>query len=154
MEPEIVERKRLLLAGVTDCGKDVTEIDIRALWEIYDKAQPGIENRVDGTWHELHVGSDMGGGIYTVIAGAEISELGELPVGTSLKVVPAGRYAHFVHRMRDGGFDVAFANVEAWVKESGTETKDFGLQVYGADFDPGKEDSTFHIYIPLVDRTS
>ena len=31
MKPEIVERPMMLLAGVIDCGKDVTEINIHKL---------------------------------------------------------------------------------------------------------------------------
>jgi predicted transcriptional regulator YdeE len=149
MQPEIIQRKKLLLAGITNCGKDVTAIDILGLWSIYDKSQAGIPNRIEGTWYELHIGNELGHGIYSVTAGAEVNEIGELPVEVSMKVVPAGRYAHFAHCMKDGGFDDAFAKVEAWVEETGTEVRDFGLQLLNQDFDPQKNDSTLHIYIPL-----
>ena len=149
MEPEIVERPRLLLAGIINCGKEVGDIDIHGLWEVYMQVEPNIPNRIDESWYELHVGSQQGNGIYSVIAGAEITEAGELPIEVSLKVVPSGQYAHFVHCMKDGGYGDAFARVDAWVKESGTEVKDFGLQHYDRDFDPASDDSVLHIYIPV-----
>ena len=149
MEPEVVERERLLLAGITNCGKDVTAIDIGGLWSIYGTSEAGIPNRVDGAWYELHIGKKLGNGIYSVTAGVEVSEVGELPIELSLKVVPAGWYAHFAHCMKDGGYGHAFAQVEAWVKESGTALRDFGLQLYDQDFDPENEESILHIYIPL-----
>ena len=150
MEPEIVERPKLLLAGIVNCGKTVGDIDIHSLWEVYMQSEPQIPNRVEGSWYEVHVLSERGNGIYSVIAGAEVTEVGELPIEVSLRVVPAGQYAHFAHCMRDGGYGDAFAKVEAWVRESGTEVEDFGLQHYDRDFDPASEDSVLHIYMPLV----
>ncbi len=149
MKPETVERPRLLLAGVINCGKRVADIDIHGLWNVYMQSEPRIRNRIDGSWYELHVGITQGNGIYSVIAGAEVKEAGELPVEISLKVVPAGQYAHFVHCMKDGGYGDAFAEVDAWVKQSGTKVKDFGLQLYDRDFDPENESSVLHIYIPI-----
>jgi hypothetical protein len=58
MKPEIIERKPLLLVGITNCGKDVTVVDIHRLWSIYEKSEAGIPNRIDGTWYELHVGNE------------------------------------------------------------------------------------------------
>ena len=150
MKPEIVERPMMLLAGVIDCGKDVTEIDIHKLWQAYEQSESSIQNCIDGAWYELHVGAEQGGGIHSVLVGVGISELDALPIEVSVKIVPAGKYAHFAHCMKDGGFDRAFVNVEAWVKESGTKVKDYGLQLYDSDFDPANENSILHIYIPLV----
>ncbi len=65
-------------------------------------------------------------------------------------MAPAGRYAHFVHRMADGGFSKAFAQVNARVQASGTAVGNFDLQHYGPDFDPTNDDSILHIYIPLA----
>ncbi len=149
MKPEIVERPRMLLAGVIACGKDVSEVDIQGLWSAYELSEPGIQNRIDGSWYELHIGNQQGNGIYSVIAGAEVRGIAEWPVEVSLKVVPAGKYAHFAHRMKDGGFGEAFAKVENWVNENAIEVLDFGLQHYDRDFDPENEDSILHIYIPL-----
>jgi hypothetical protein len=53
MQPEIIERKKQLLAGITNCGKDITAVDILGLWSIYDKSQAGIPNRIEGMWYEL-----------------------------------------------------------------------------------------------------
>lgn len=150
MKPEIVDRSMMLLAGVVNCGKDVTEIDIHNLWQIYEQSEAGIQHRVDGIWYEVHVGKEQGHGIYSVIAGAEISELAELPIEMCVKVIPAGKYAHFTHCMKDGGFGTAFERVEVWVKEAGAQVIDFGLQLYTSDFDPSNNNSILHIYIPLA----
>jgi predicted transcriptional regulator YdeE len=149
MKPEIVERPRLLLVGVINCGKSVADIDIHGLWSVYAQSESRIQNRIDGSWYELHVGRTQGNGIYSVIAGVEVKKAGEMPVEASLKVVPAGKYVHFVHCMKDGGFGDAFAKVDNWVKQSGTKVKDFGLQLYDHDFDPKNESSLLHIYIPM-----
>ncbi len=150
MKPEIVERPSVLLAGVINCGKGVTDIDIHGLWNVYAKSESAIQNRVEGMWYELHVGTKLGNGIYSVIVGVEVMELVELPIEISLRVVPAGEYAYFSHCMKDGGFSEAFDKVEAWVNESGTKVKDFGLQLYDKDYDPKNDNSILHICIPLV----
>lgn len=150
MTPEFVQRPSLLLAGVTDCGKDVTEIDIHGLWDVYMRSEPQIPHRIDGCWYELHVGGEQGHGIYSVTAGAEVSEIGALPVEVSVRVVPAGQYAHFAHCMRDGGFREVFARIDAWVKQSGSQAKGFGLQLFDRDFDLANESSILHIYVPMA----
>ena len=150
MEPEMVVREELLLAGVVATGGKVEDIDIHGLWKVYSESEPGIENRVDGCWYELHVGKTQGNGVYSVVAGAQIETVGGLPIEASLRVVPAGRYAHFVHYMKDGGFGEAFAGVEKWEKDSGTEVLNFGLQLYDRDFNPEDGNSALHIYIPLA----
>jgi len=150
MEPEIVERTKLLLAGVINTGKDVGNIDIQNLWNVFEKSESSIPNHIKGKWYELHVGNELGNGIYSVIAEAEIREIGELPVEVSLKIIPAGKYIHFTHPMKDGGFSEAFAQVGDWINRSNTKVKDFGLQFYDSDFNPEEnENSILHIYIPL-----
>jgi len=150
MVPETIERERLLLAGVIDCGKSVGDIDIQSLWGVYAQLEPGIPNRIEGAWYELHVGSGEGDDIYSVTAGAGIREIGELPVEVSLKTVPAGKYLHFAHAMKDGGYGEAFARVFKWIGENGTKVRDFGLQLYDSDFNPEEnKDSILHIYMPI-----
>jgi len=149
MEPEIVQRPKMILAGVIDCGEDVRSIDIEKLWGAYEKSEPGISKRIEGDWYELHVGEKQGNGIYSVLAGCQVEDLGESPIEVSLRTLPAGKYAHFAHSMKDGGFDVAFANVEKWTRVSGSPVRDFGLQHYTSDFNPNNKDSVLHIYIPL-----
>jgi predicted transcriptional regulator YdeE len=129
----------------------VKDIDIHDLWSTYEKSEPAIPSRIEGAWYELHVGSEAGNGIYSVTVGVEVSGVGELPVEVSVKVVPAGRYAHFVHRMGDGGFGDAFARVSAYLGEKDMAARDFGLQLYGADFSPQDDESLLHIYIPLAE---
>jgi len=151
MKSEIVQRPQILLAGVVGSGKDVNGINIRELWNSYNQSDPKIEHRVEGAWYELHIGEKQGNGIYSVLAGVQIEKVGTLPAEISVKVLPAGKYIHFAHCMKDGGFGEAFAEIEAWIKENRVEVKDFGLQHYDAAFDPNNKDSILHIYIPLED---
>jgi predicted transcriptional regulator YdeE len=97
----------------------------------------------------LHVGVDLGQGIYSVTVGAEVSEVTDVPIQGVLKVIPGGRYAHFPHRMSNGGYGEAFSQIEHWVEASGTTVEEFGLQLYDRDFDPAKKESVLHIFIPL-----
>jgi len=149
MIPKIIEQPRLLLAGVVNCGKDVRDVDIHGLWNVYMQSESKIENRIDGSWYELHVGDKQGNGIYSVLAGVQIEQIGELPIEVSLRIIPAGTYAHFIHCMKDGGFKDVFAQIDIWAKESQTAVKNFGLQLYGRDFDPNNKNSILHIYIPV-----
>lgn len=87
------------------------DIDIKGRWSVCLKREPRIPNRVKDTWYELHVGSELGNGICSVVAGAEVSEIGELPVDLSLMAVPADKYARSVHRIGDGGSKEAFAHM-------------------------------------------
>jgi predicted transcriptional regulator YdeE len=149
MKPEIVQRPEVTIAGVMNCGKGVEDIDIHRLWQAYEKAEPGIPSRLE-EWYEVHIGTDLGAGIYSVFAGVVVPELGNLPVEVCVKVIPAGQYAHFAHVMKNGGYDGAFRWVGAWVKDSGAKTADFSVQLYDNDFNPSDENSVLHVYIPLV----
>jgi len=150
MKPEIVERSSMLLVGMIDSSGEVGKIDIHGLWEIYNLTEPGIRDQVDGAWYELHIGPQLGKGIYTVMVGVELSTFAEQPLELCIKTIPAGEYAHFRHHMADGDYREAFARVDGWVLDSGVEVNDFGLQRYGSDFNPENEDSVFDIYIPLA----
>ena len=151
MEPEFMERNTLLLAGIVDCGNSVADIDIHGLWRIYDLTQSDIENRIEGNWYELHIGKEKGNGLYSVTVGVEVSKIEALPVEVVIRIVPGGKYAHFEHSMKDGGFSDAFAKVEAWAKEKNSRSIDFGLQRFDKTFDVDKGESVLHIYIPVVD---
>jgi hypothetical protein len=50
MQPEIVERQEFWLAGVVASGKEVSEIDIHALWDAYGQFEPELKHRVEGFW--------------------------------------------------------------------------------------------------------
>ncbi|GEM_PF-2559569 len=149
MKSEIVERPKMLLAGIVGSGKDVSGINIRELWNSYNVSDPKIEHRVKGAWYELHVGEKQGNGIYSVLAGVQIEEIGTLPAEVSVKVLPAGKYIHFTHGMKEGGFDKAFAEIESWIKDNQAKVKDIGLQYYDSEFDPNNKESILHIFIPL-----
>ena len=151
MKPEIIEQEKMLLAGVINCGKDVTEIDIHELWNNYGKSEKNISHIVPGIWYELHIGTELGNGIYCVMAGVEVKEVDDLPLEVSLKAVPAGKFAHFSHCMKDGSYGAAFKEIENWLHKNSVSCKDFSLQVYDKNFDPNDENSILHVYIPLLD---
>ena len=147
MVPETLERPGLCIAGVIKSGSVVEDIDIGRLWEVYHRSEPQIPFRIDGMWYELHVGSPAGNGLYTVMVGSKIERIGDLPIEVSMKRIPAGRYAHFAHSMKEGCYGDAFARIDTWVKQSGTRVRGFGLQLCGADFHP--QHGILNIYIPL-----
>jgi len=150
MTPDLIERESLWLAGVTQTGKSVADVDIHGLWGVYQELEAAIPGRIEGAWYELHVGAEAGIGIYAVMAGAEIGQVGDLPVEISVRRVPGGPYAHFRHPMKEGDYGEAFARVDAWTRETGTGVRNFGLQLYDRDFDPhDPENSILHIFIPL-----
>ena len=150
MVPEIVECPQMFLVGVMHCAKDLAEVDIHGLWDMYGLIEPLIENRIDGAWYELHVGAQQGHGLHSVVAGVAVSELGSLPIECVLKVIPQGIFTHFSHSMKEGGYDGAFRRIDKWVHETGTETRDYGLQLFDSAFNPEDEDSILHVYIPLA----
>jgi predicted transcriptional regulator YdeE len=151
MEPLEVTRKAAILAGVEAHGPDVSSIDIHGLWECYGPLQEEITDRIDNEWYELHVGTDLGRGTYSVMAAAEVTTVANLPVSIVVRVVPEGRYLHFQHRMGDGGFGEAFERIEKWIKGNKVTTEDFSIQHYTDGFDPSNPDSVLHVYVPVTE---
>lgn len=88
---------------------------------------------------------------FKYLAGIEVTDNNNMPVGMEVWDVPHKKYAVFTHiGSVDTLGDTYKAIYSKWLPESGYElvfTYDFEL--YDKDFDPGSAQSKMYVYIPI-----
>jgi AraC family transcriptional regulator len=152
MEPRIVERPELVLAGVVATGPDVFQMDFHALWERFTSESPKIKHQVEGAAYELHIQTGAEPAMHFTMAGVEVKKIEDLPAEAFVKVIPATTYAVFTIKFVDG-FAGVYDRIWAWLAESSYTGDPFAydIQRYGNRF-TGLEDpeSEVDIYVPVT----
>jgi AraC family transcriptional regulator len=151
LEPRIVERPELVLAGVVATGPDVFQMDFHALWERFGNESPRISHQVEGAAYELHVQTKAEPAMHFTMAGVEVSKIADLPPEVFVKVIPAGTYAVFTMKFVDG-FAGVYERIFAWLAESPYTGEPFAydIQRYGHRFkSPDDPESEVDIYVPV-----
>jgi len=149
VEPRIVEDLGLTLVGAVDTAAEVAELEIAATWQRF--AEMGdIDNAVEGRGYELHIALEGDPGVRCCLCGVEVTEVGELPLGAFVKVLPPVSYAVFTHRVADG-YAAVYERINAWLASSAyEEAATYDFQLYDARFtsmdDP---ESLQEIYVPV-----
>jgi predicted transcriptional regulator YdeE len=155
MEPQIVEKtEKMMLVGIVASGPDVSLIDYGALWQRFKRQSERIPHRVEGKGYELHIQEETEPTLHLCMIGVEVRKISEMPPEMFAKVIPAGSYAVFTHRMEDGGFGQAFSAVYGWLKDSAyTSAYPFDIQCYDDRFQgSGNPQSVLEILVPVVLR--
>lgn len=85
------------------------------------------------------------------MAGAEVSNLSDLPKGMTALTIPPGRYAVFVHKGRPENLGQTLDSIfEDWLPRAGKKVRDAPvLEVYGSRFRSGSDESEFEVYVPI-----
>ena len=154
MKPEIITRDKMLLVGLIETGQKVGDIDIKGLWNSFEKYMFEIENSSTELGYELHQdipGGKNGAPRHCCLVAVEVSEIGAVPDECFVKVVPAGRYAVFTHQFKDGTYGQAFKMAYDWLEDSDLSlAHQFDIQVFDENFKgAGDPDSRMEIYIPV-----
>lgn len=152
MEPRIVERPELVLAGVVATGPDVSRMDFHALWERFLAESPMIKHQVDGAAYELHVQTEVEPAMHFTMAGVEVTDIEDLPAEVFVKVLPAATYAVFTTKFIDG-FQGLYERIWAWLADSPYEADPatYDIQRYGARFvSPEDPESEVDVYVPVT----
>jgi predicted transcriptional regulator YdeE len=150
MDPKIVERPQLMLAGVVGGAPDVSELDIAAIWDRFIKVSEGIAHTVEGAGYELHIETPTEPRVHYCLAGTEVSAIGALPPDVFVKVLPPCTYAVFTHRVVDG-YGKLNERISAWLASSGyEEAHPFDFQLYDSRFTSmDAPESVQDIYVPV-----
>ena len=166
MEPTIVERDQILLAGFSFFGDPFAasggwteENEIGRLWarffaylEQHSREIP--PTAVRDTSYELHITHDETSekGHYEVFVGIHCPTIEGLPPQLSVKVLPAGEYATATLRGPEITSDWAQRIYQEWLPEAGYgQVHDFMYELYDQRFKglDQLEDSEVDIYIPI-----
>jgi predicted transcriptional regulator YdeE len=170
VEPKIVKKERITLAGLSFFGDPFTEKggwteenEIGRLWKRFmaylgdDRLQlPGSRDiRVCYEVHILHPQSRQTGE-YEVFTGFESEELSGIPPEFLVKVLPACSYAVFTLRGEEITADWYQTIYQRWMPQSGyREAYPYSFQLYDERFkglDRLKE-SVLDLYIPVESGT-
>ena len=155
MQPEIVDRPEMILAGIVATSTSVSELDIAGLWDRFIEQCPNISNQVnEEKGYELHIEEERSPKIHFCLIGVEVRDVEELPIEIFYKVVPAGKYAVYTPQFSDGGYGQAFKVVYDWLEESAYQSAyAFDIQVYDDRFKGSDDpDSILEILIPVIQK--
>jgi AraC family transcriptional regulator len=151
MEPNIVQKDPITLAGMVSYGGDIGR-----LWEAFSANDHLIRHTVGEVGNELHAYSKdfSPGDPYPIFVGVEVSKIEALPEIMFVKILPGCEYAVFTHRLTDGGYAGLNETIEKWLETGPYERAyNFDLQVYDARFKgPEDPDSELDFYIPVKPR--
>ena len=154
MEPDIVERPAMTLAGIVGCGIDVTDLDIPGLWERFEGHAESIDHQIEGTGYEVHIQEETSPPMHFCLVGVEVERIEDLPIEVFVKVLPPSTYAVFTCRLGDSGFGGAFKAAYGWVKTSKfTPAYPFDIQVYDEQVKgPDDPESVLEILVPVAPK--
>lgn len=153
MEPKIETKPQIILAGLVEGARDVSELDIGGMWQRFTEIEPLIENRIEERGYELHIEAESVPEMHFCFVGTEVTEIGTMPIDAFVKVLSARKYAVFTHRVAEG-YEKLYEHVKKWLKTSGFDSDNaFDFQLYDERFksmdDP---ESLQDIYIPLKEN--
>ena len=155
MQPEIVDRPEMILAGIAASSASVSELDIAGLWDRFIEQNPHISYQVDEEkGYELHIEEERSPTMHFCLIGVEVSEVDALPIDVFYKVIPAGKYALYTHHFSDGGYGQAFKTVYDWLEVSEYQSAHaFDIQVYDDRFNgPDDPASILEILVPIIPK--
>ena len=168
MNPKIVEKKAMILAGFSFYGNPFEtrdpwseENEIGKLWARFMKFfQDNIEKMKDeivnpSNFYEVQIThpETQEKGEFEVFVGVQVSDLEQLPVEFVEKSIPASRYAIFTFQGDEIQEDWEFGVLRNWMNDSGYQLAfPFNYQLYDHRF-KGMDhlsESEIDIYIPII----
>ncbi|MTI49865.1 GyrI-like domain-containing protein [Sporosalibacterium faouarense] len=154
MEPKIIEKEKMIIVGMVATGKDVGEVDIGELWDLFDSKRDKIKSKSSEKAYEIHIGDNSEPKRHYCIVGVETKEgEGETPIEMITKIMPSCKYAVFTHQLKNGGYGGIYDHINNWIENSKyEEAYSFEIQVYDERFKgPNNPESILEYYIPVVE---
>ena len=172
MNPKIVEKKAIILAGFSFYGNPFEtrdpwseENEIGKLWarlmKFFQAVYEKIEHEIiePDKFYEVHIThpETQEKGEFEIFVGFQVKDLEHLPVEFLEKSIPTSRYAVFTYKGDEIQKDWEFSILRNWMKESGYQLAfPFNFQLYDHRF-KGMDhlsESEIDIYIPIIRQSS
>jgi AraC family transcriptional regulator len=162
--PEYVELDEMTVVGLSSLVSMKCNI-IHQLWErfaprekeIENVAIPGVALEVSFDYEKVEMEGENEDWLFIDVVGLPVSSTDNIPEGMTYKVVPAHRYAKFVHKGPISKIMETYNYIwQEWLPNSGKEYdwEACAVEWYDERFKMESEDSEFDIYIPIKDVSS
>ena len=159
MQPEYVELDEMTVVGLSSIVSMKCNL-IHQLWErfmprekeIKHVAIPGVALEVSYDMEKISKEGEKEDWVFFDLVGYVVSSTDDIPEGMSYKIVPAHKYAKFVHTGPISKITETYDYIhEEWLPKSGHEYDMEACQVewYDERFKIESEDSQFDIYVPI-----
>lgn len=159
IEPEYVELDEMTVVGLSSLVSMKCNL-IHQLWErfmpreqeIENVTIPGVALEVSFDYEPVLNEGEAEDLLFFDLVGLPVSSTEDIPEGMTYKVVPAHKYAKFVHKGPISKIMETYNYIhEVWLTQSGHEY-DYdacGIEWYDERFKIEDEDSEFDIYFPI-----
>jgi len=157
MEPQIIEKGKILLVGVPFFG-DPKEDQFGVTWGRFNAFEKIIQHRVDNTVAygvEVYPPSFPKEWKWTYYASVEVSKFDDLPLGLFGMALPASKYVVFTVKGDLSNIGKMFRYAyDEWLPKSNYQSAfPFDFEYYDARFRHDKpESSEIDIYLPIKRR--
>jgi AraC family transcriptional regulator len=165
MEPKIIDKDEIILAGMDFCGDPFKEAggwseqnEIGKLWQrfnqYFDKHRDMIKNMVSDAGYEVWIENieKLDEKDKYIFVGIEVGKIEDLPLDLVVKVLPKSTYAVFTLKGKEIKSKWGEKIYKEWLPKSGyTEAYNFLIEYY----DPARfkcmnsEDSELDVYLPI-----
>ena len=166
MHPKIVTEQEWLVVGMSFYGDPFSQAsgwsednEIGLLWKrfvaFFEARGGAIKHAVEpNAMLEIHIETEESEekGHFEVFVGARVAKLEDVPLGCSVKVLPATQYAVFTLRGEQIVSDWTKMMLE-WMATSGyQQAHKYGIQYYDQRFKglDNVQDSVLDVYVPVV----
>lgn len=144
-EPRIENGRLLLIAGL----EEREQSRVPEVWERFGPYMGSVPTETG--WYAYGVCTESNDGTFSYIAGVEVERVDELPDEMASVLVPAGRYAVFVHRGNVSSIHETFDAIHnSWQPNTSHEVLGTPFfERYGEEFDPLTGLGGVEIWIPI-----
>ncbi|MFO8110113.1 MAG: effector binding domain-containing protein [Thermoplasmata archaeon] len=147
MEPKIIKKDEIIIAGVCGSGYKTAE-----LWEEFDRRETGVKNKLSDDGYEVRIYSDESCKCHV---GASISNT-EGNEGLDMLRLPPSEYAVFDVIVAEG-YDSQNEAMDRWIEnnpggyaQSKLDGDPFVVEHYDERFKPDDPDSIVEIWVPIT----
>ncbi len=152
MEPKIVDLPNITLVGLP-CVSNNEHQEIPHTWDVFNARCGEIQHVAEHSpaYGVCNMLPDAEPGVFEYTPSFAVNQAKDLPEGMVERLIPAGRYAVFVHIGLLEGLKNTYEYIyQIWLPQSGFQlTGGPDFELYNEEWRLGSPDSRFYIYIPI-----
>ncbi|SES01407.1 Predicted transcriptional regulator YdeE, contains AraC-type DNA-binding domain [Gracilibacillus ureilyticus] len=151
MNTEVVLKEFNCIGIKNSCAFKDYPIEIPKTFDILHNRLNELQDKVKQTAALYEPGDKPGAEIIgTYYATAVVDNTTIVPEGMARKIIPSRKYARLTHIGEMATIGKSYDKISAWIIENGySHDRDWIIELYGDNFDPGSPDSELEIYIPV-----